>query len=136
MRYLIDTAALANNALTPQILPERIRKLLDTDEVKGLCGVSLLELAIHHRRGRLQLKGKLSDFFETALAQDIEILDLTPAVAIATNELPADFSGDPFDRTIAATARVFSLTLITADAAIRDSRFCKVEFYPFRPARA
>ena len=136
MLYLLDTAALANNALTPEVLPDRIRRLLNTDEVKGLCGVSLLELAIHHRLGRLQLRGSLSDFFYAAIAQDIEVLDLTPAVAVATNELPAGFPGDPFDRTIAATAKVLNLTLITADKNIRDAGYCKVEFYPFRPARA
>jgi PIN domain nuclease of toxin-antitoxin system len=136
MLHLLDTATLANNALTPQVLPERIRRLLDTDEVKGLCGVSLLELAIHHRRGRLKLKGTLDDFFASSLASDIEVLDLTPAIAVATNDLPDDFPGDPFDRTIAATAHVLNLTLITPDPEIRDSGFCRVEFYPFKPSRA
>ncbi len=136
MRYLLDTATWSNNALMPQVLPARIRKLLDTDEIKGVCGISLLELAILHRRGRLKLVGLLPEFFDRILARDIEVLDLTPAVAVATNELPNDFPGDPFDRVMAATARVLDLTLLTPDPVIRDAGFCKVEFYPFKPSRA
>jgi PIN domain nuclease of toxin-antitoxin system len=135
MRYLLDTAPWANHALMPWIVPPRIRKLLDTTEVKGLCSVSLLECAIHHRRGRLQLKGTLSEFFERGLAADIELLDLTPGIAAATNALPESFPNDPFDRVIVATAKVMNLTLVTCDRAIRDVRFCKVEFYPFKPSR-
>lgn len=45
------------------------------------------------------------------------------------------FQGDPFDRTIVATASVLKLTLITADPAIRDADRCAVEYYPFKPTR-
>jgi PIN domain nuclease of toxin-antitoxin system len=135
MRYLLDTSPWANNVLIPEVIPARIKKFLDGSEAKGLCSVSLLECAIHHRRGRLQLNGALPDFFERGLASDIELLELTPAIAAATNELPGNFPGDPFDRVIAATAKIMNLTLITCDSAIHDARFCKVEFYPFKPSR-
>jgi PIN domain nuclease of toxin-antitoxin system len=135
MRYLLDTSPWANNVLMPQVIPLRIRKLLDNTEVKGLCSVSLLECAIHHRRGRLQLNGALSEFFDCGLAADIELFELTPEIAAVTNELPENFPGDPFDRVIVATARILNLTLITCDGAIHDARFCKVEFYPFKPSR-
>ena len=135
MRFLLDTATFSNNALMPEVLPRRIRDLLDNDEIKGLCGVSLIELAIHHRLGRLRLAGSMVEFFDSALGSDIELLDITPQIAAVTNDFPARFPGDPFDRTIAATARVLNLTLITPDSAIRDSEICRVEFYPFRPSR-
>lgn len=136
MVYLLDTATWANAVLTPVVLPGRIRDIIDTDEVKGVCSVSLLEVAIHHRHGRLLSQGTLADFFDRALTADIELVELTPTVASATNQLPEGFPGDPFDRTIAATARVLNLTLVTADRNIRDAQFCSVEFYPFRPSRA
>jgi PIN domain nuclease of toxin-antitoxin system len=81
------------------------------------------------------LNGTLPDFFERALAADIELLELAPDIAAATNDLPHGFPGDPFDRVIAATAKVRQLVLVTSDSAIRDSRFCKVEFFPFKPSR-
>jgi PIN domain nuclease of toxin-antitoxin system len=135
MRYLLDTSPWANNVLIPEVIPVRIKKFLDGSETKGLCSVSLLECAIHHRRGRLQLNGRLPEFFERGLAADIELLELTPEIAAVTNDLPENFPGDPFDRVIAATARVLNLVLVTCDSAIRDARFCKVEFYPFKPSR-
>jgi PIN domain nuclease of toxin-antitoxin system len=135
MRHLLDTATWANSVTMPGVLPERIQELLSRDESKGVCSVSLLECAIHHRRGRLEVRGTLEDFFAAALARNVELLDLTPAVALASNDLPEDFPGDPFDRAIAATAKVFNLTLITPDPRIRDAKFCEVEFYPYRPSR-
>ena len=135
VRYLLDTAPWANDVLTPEIVPARIKIVLDNLERKGLCSISLLECAILHRRGRLLLNTALGDFFKRGLAADIELLDLTPEIAAATNELPENFPGDPFDRVISATAKVMNLTLVTCDKAIRDARFCKVEFYPFTPSR-
>jgi len=134
MRYLLDTATLSNSFTMPAVLPARILSLVNMDEEKGFCGVSLIELAIHYRRGRL-LVADLAEFFAEALAENIELLEITPEIAVATNDLPRSFPGDPFDRTIAATARVLDLTLITPDRNIRDSGFCRVEFYPFRLSR-
>jgi PIN domain nuclease of toxin-antitoxin system len=136
VRYLLDTATWANSVTLPAVLPERIRRLLDTDEIKGVCSVSLLELAIHHRRGTLAFAGSLDDFFKAALADDIELVELTPEIAVGTNGLPAGFQGDPFDRTIAATAKHLNLALVTADKNIRDAQCCLTEYYPFRPSRA
>src|ERR1017187_4503594 len=135
MRYLLDTSPWANNVLIPEVIPARIKKFLDNAEVKGVCSVSLLECAVHYRRGRLQLNGALPEFFERGLASDIELLELTPEIASATNDLPENFPGDPFDRVIAATAKVTDLVLVTCDRAIRDARFCKEEYYPFKPSR-
>src|SRR5437667_3845454 len=111
LNHLLDTATWINYALTPSIFPARIKTLLDSEEAKGLCSISLLETAILHRLGRFGLMVPLGEFFKRAISQDVEILELTPAVAAATAEFPKTFQGDPFDRTIAATARVLNLRL-------------------------
>ena len=103
---------------------------------KGLCCISLLEAAILHRLGRLDIQGTLPEFFAVALSSDLQLLELTPAVAVKTNQLSEGFHGDPFDRTIVATAAVMNLTLITSNSAIRDAKMCAVEYYPFKPSRA
>jgi PIN domain nuclease of toxin-antitoxin system len=137
VNYLLDTATWANSVTMPEVLPERIRRLLgNSGDVKGLSSVSLLECAVHHRRGRLEFEGTLRDFFTVGIGSDIELLELTPDIVVATNDLAASFPGDPFDRAIAATARVLNLTLITPDPVIRDANFCRVEYYPFRPSRS
>ena len=135
MKYLLDTSVWINRTLIPEVIPGRIRTLL-RGEVCGVCSVSYLETAILHRLRRLDLDGSLEEFFAVAHGQDIEPVELTPKIARLTNELPESFPGDPFDRTIAATARALDLILVTADRKIRDTKFCEVEFYPFKPARA
>jgi len=77
-----------------------------------------------------------TDFFATGLSADVQLLELTPAIAARTSDLGAGFPGDPFDRAIVATAAVLNLTLITADPTIRKAAACAVECYPFKPSRS
>jgi PIN domain nuclease of toxin-antitoxin system len=133
--YVLDTAPWVNGVTLPQVFPPRIHRLLKSSEPKGLCSISLLEAAILYRLGRIEFDGALAELFAAGLASDIQLLELTPAVALRTNELGSGFHGDPFDRTIVATAAVMNLTLITADPAIRDAKMCAVEYYRFKPSR-
>ena len=135
MKYLLDTASWINGVTLPELLPPRVRRLLENADAKGLCRISLLETAILHQLGRLKVDGALEHFFDAGLAEDLQLLELTPAIASRTNELPRDFHGDLFDRTIVATAAVLNLTVITADPAIRDAHACSVEYYPFKPSQ-
>ena len=135
MTHLLDTATWINGVTMPQVLSARIQRLIDGTGPVGLCTVSLLETTILSRLGRLELAMSLQEFFAAGLAEDVELLEITPTVAAKTNDLPEDFQGDPFDRTIVATAAVLGLTLITADVALRDTDACEVEYYPFKPSR-
>ena len=91
---------------------------------------------ILHRIGKLQLKGSLADFLAAGFVRQVQVIELSAAVALETNALPAAFNGDPFDRTVAATARVLGLVPITTDAQMRDhAGLVAVEYYPFKPGR-
>ncbi len=136
LTYLLDTAPWINGVTVPEVLPQRIRRLMASTGTKGLCSVSLLEAAILQRLGRLEIAGTLEEFFAVGLSADLQVLELTPTIAAKTNQLPANFPGDPFDRTIVATASAHHLTLITADPAIHDAKICPVEYYPFKPSRS
>lgn len=136
MKHLLDTAAWINGVTLPEVLPQRVRRLLATEETKGLCDISLLEAATLFRLGRLKFTGPITELFSVGLSSDLQLLALTPAIAAKTNDLGPDFQGDPFDRTIVATAVVHDLILITADSAIRDAGVCRVEYYPFKPSRS
>ena len=135
MTYLLDTAVWLNGLTMPEVLPARVRSVLEGDAQRALCTVSLLETAILHRLGRLVFEGNLLELFRAGLSQDLRLVELTPAIAATTNALPRTFQGDPFDRTIVATAAVMGATLITSDPAIRLARACVVEYYPFKPRR-
>jgi PIN domain nuclease of toxin-antitoxin system len=136
MKYLLDTAVWCNLTMQPQTVPTRVRELVEAEDCLGLASVSLLEAAILHRLGRLALGGTLADFFASALARNIQVLEVSAAVAAETNALPPEFQGDPFDRTVVATARVLRLVPITTDLHIRDrGGLERVEYYPFKPGR-
>ena len=50
----------------------------------------------------------------------IELLTLTPRIAIESTKLPGNFHRDPADQIIVATARVYDLPLLTVDRLILD----------------
>lgn len=85
----------------------------------GISAVSLWEVAKAVELGRLILPLPLEDWFEAALgAPGVEIIPLTPKIAIWSTRLPGNFHKDPFDQLIVATARVYDVPLVTADSAI------------------
>ena len=50
----------------------------------------------------------------------MELLPLTPAIAVKATQFGNDFPGDPADRIIAATSILESAALITTDSRIRN----------------
>lgn len=87
----------------------------------GIPAICCLEVATHAARGRITLDRPTLDWLNEALARPrVELLPLTPAVAVKAADLPATFPGDPADRLIVATAVLESASLITKDSRIRD----------------
>ncbi|CAN5765411.1 hypothetical protein BH23GEM3_BH23GEM3_26340 [soil metagenome] len=61
------------------------------------------------------------EWLERALAHHgVRLLDITARIAVESAELPGAFHRDPADQILVATARVFSVPLLTADRKIRD----------------
>ena len=136
MKYLLDTAVWCHLTMDQHLVPGCLRELVAAEPEVGLASVSLLEVAILHRIGKLRLLGSLADFLAAGLVRQVHVTELSAAVALETSALPAGFPGDPFDRTVAATARVLGLVPITTDAQLRDhAGLARVEYYPFKPAR-
>jgi PIN domain nuclease of toxin-antitoxin system len=86
-----------------------------------LSSITAWELAQLVYRGRLHLS--------TDLAAWLAIVETIPSVAfvsvdneigVKSVELPGEFHKDPADRIIVATARKFSVPLVTADERIRS----------------
>jgi len=48
----------------------------------------------------------------------MQLLELTPQIAIESTKLPGSFHRDPADQIIVATARVYDISLLTADSRI------------------
>lgn len=104
-------------------LPRTLRHAVDG--AGGRCWlspVSLWEVAALIQRDRLRVEGSAGEWIERALAAHPvreATLNFEVARAGATLELPG---ADPADRLLAATARVYELTLLTLDPNLRRAQ--------------
>jgi PIN domain nuclease of toxin-antitoxin system len=80
-----------------------------------LSPVSVWEALLLAERGRLRFRQEPSRFLETAIAaQGYQEAPLSHEVAFESRRLALS-TEDPADRFLAATAKVYDLTLVTAD---------------------
>ena len=85
----------------------------------GVAAVSCFEVAAAVAKGRVSLDRAPLDWMQEALAlPNVELLPLTPAVAVRATQL-ATFHGDPADRLIVATTIIESAVLATKDRRLR-----------------
>jgi PIN domain nuclease of toxin-antitoxin system len=118
---VLDTHAWIWWASRKSRLSRRARTAMDKADTLGICAISCWEIAMLVDYGRLELDRDVRMWIEHALAlPKIELVPLTPDVAVGAYRLPEGFHGDPADRMIVATARLRSCSLITKDAGIRD----------------
>ncbi len=82
------------------------------------------ELAWLLARGRIQAIGSIEAAVRLLL-EDVTVRPITPEIAALATQFPDDYSQDPIDRLIGATARAEGLTLVTRDEKIRRSRLLR-----------
>ena len=116
MKLLLDTHIWLWSTLEPQRLTRRVDKALaDPANELWLSPVSVGELIVLLRKGRLQLPHDLVSWVAKTI-QDLQLTEapITVEVALAISSINFPH-GDPADHFLAATAKVFDLTLVTAD---------------------
>jgi PIN domain nuclease of toxin-antitoxin system len=95
----------------------------ETDLI-GISAISCWEVAKLVEVKRLELPLPLEAWFRLALSYPgVQILALTPEVAIESTHLPLPFHRDPADQIIVATARLHRCPLVTSDEKILRYRF-------------
>ena len=100
-------------------LPSSLLTAIENDPRVGVSPVSCFELALAHRRGRLELPLPPQEWFTRALAgSGLEVFPMTPEVATRAVSL-TDIHRDPFDRIIIATALEFDARLASLDGHFR-----------------
>jgi PIN domain nuclease of toxin-antitoxin system len=87
----------------------------------GISAITLWELAWLASHDRLQLTGTLEAYVEEVSSR-VAVLPLSPKIAALANQFPVDYSSDPCDRLIGATALAEGLMLVTKDRRIRDCK--------------
>jgi PIN domain nuclease of toxin-antitoxin system len=85
-----------------------------------ISAISIWELAMLEKRGRIALPMNIRTWLDQALAKPgIAVTPLTPEIMIESVYLPGnELHGDPADRMLVATARVLGATLLTKDGRL------------------
>ena len=88
-----------------------------------LSDVSLWEVQMMYSKKRLPLHIPFGQWLNQATQPDVvELVRITPAIAIKLTELPRALQADPADRIIVATAIVHGVPLFTHDRKIQRAK--------------
>ena len=87
----------------------------------AISDFTLYELSTLFRKKQIGLSISLESFL-SEVEKRFTVFPITAAICVSALALPIAYPKDPADRIIGATALVEGLTLLTADAQIRNSR--------------
>lgn len=88
-------------------------------DVIGVSAISCWEIAKLVEYERLKLPCPMEEWFDLALSYPgIQLVELTPEIAIKSTQLPGKFHRDPADQIIVTTAMVSNCPLVTSDDKI------------------
>lgn len=127
MKLLLDTHIWLWSLLEPVRLTRPIAAAMqDLDNELWLSSISIWETLAHSRRGRLKIPGQAEAWIERALrTSGCQEASVTWEVSRQTSQIKLS-RRDPADLLIASTARVFDLTLVTADEVLIHGKGYKV----------
>jgi PIN domain nuclease of toxin-antitoxin system len=101
--------------------PDLLRKLEDAaqSDMLRLSAITPWEIAVLHRKKRLRLSADPLDWVRSTMRLTrVQLVPLTPEIALESERLPELFHGDPADRIIVASAIATNSILVTADRRI------------------
>ena len=92
-------------------------------DIIGVSAISCWEVAKLVQIGRISLGRSVREFLALALSYPgIQLLPLTPEIAVASTQLPGEFRSDPADEILVATARIHRCSLVTSDRKLQAYR--------------
>ena len=116
MKLLLDTHIFVWTIANPSRLSRRAAKVIaDPRNELWISPVTTWEILFLNRKGRMKLKDDPVSWFSAALSRmPFREAPLTHEVALASDAVVLPHR-DPADTFLAATAKVYDLTLVTAD---------------------
>lgn len=86
----------------------------------GVSVITCWEIGKLVQLGRIDLGRAVDEWLEVALTYPgMQLLPLTPRIALASSQLPDGFRSDPADEILVATARLYGCPLVTSDRKLR-----------------
>lgn len=121
MHYLLDTHTFLWVLTERTKLPAQVIEIIeDASQEVFLSAVSLWEIAIKLRSGRLEIGGRsATDVLDEARNMNLHVISLDPVEAARHGSLNEDTHFDPFDRILIWQAIERKLTLISSDRAFQ-----------------
>jgi len=116
VKLLLDTHIWLWSSLEPDRLSPRVAKALaDERNELWLSSISVWELTLLVRKKRLDMPEDIPAWVMASI-KELEITEAPLTVEVALSVPSLNFPhGDPADHLLAASAKVFDLTLVTAD---------------------
>jgi len=116
-KYLLDTHYIIWLLLDTSKIKDNILRIIQNPEnVIFYSDISLWEIAIKTKVGKLNIKRDLKTLPEAMKIQNIDILQLKQLHIFETLEIQSfENHKDPFDRLLIAQAKIENLTIITDD---------------------
>lgn len=97
------------------------------DESLVISSISIWEAAMLAGRGRIVIDAPAESWLDELLAvRGLEVMPITPAIAVESVSLPGELHKDPADRLIVATARKLNCPLVTCDQKIEAYEHVRV----------
>jgi PIN domain nuclease of toxin-antitoxin system len=79
------------------------------------------EIGMLVAKGRIKLTSTPEEWFDEIIASPgVRLAPLTPKILLASTSMTGITTNDPADRIVAATARIYKLTVITRDRLLLD----------------
>jgi PIN domain nuclease of toxin-antitoxin system len=124
---ILDTHAWLWWANESPKLSTKANEIIQAADLIGIPAICCWEIAMLATKSRIELSMDILDWIDLALKRPkIQLLPLTPTIAVKSPQLPGDFHGDPADRLIVATSLIHQSPLVSKDQKIQDWDYIKV----------